>query len=322
MAAVETLGGPVAADDLGVTLMHEHVFVLTPELLHNYPEHWDEATRIQDAVEKLSAAQDRGIDTIVDPTVLGLGRDIPLVQRVAAQVTINIVVATGLYTYDRLPFAFRFRGPGTPFGGPEPLDQLFIRDLTEGIADTGVRAGILKCATDEEGVTPDVERVLRAVARAHLATGAPITTHTHAPSRRGIEQQRIFAEEGADLGRVVIGHSGDTTDLDYLEQLIDAGSYVGMDRFGVDVVPFEQRVDTVVQLCERGYADRVVLSHDAVCHADWFDMDLMAEVAPRWTFTHIPDDVLPALREHGVTETQIRSMLVENPRRILAGETA
>ena len=144
------------------------------------------------------------------------------------------------------------------------MTDMFIRDIEQGIADTGIKAAILKCATDEPGVTPGVERVLRAVAQAHRHTGVPISTHTHAGTRRGLEQQRIFAEEGVDLSRVVIGHSGDTTDVDYLEELIGNGSYIGMDRFGVDVyLPFEDRVDTVARMCERGHAEKMVLSHDA-----------------------------------------------------------
>src|SRR5262249_42115800 len=158
---------------------------------------------------------------------------------------IHIIVATGIYTYNDIPFYFHFRGPGTPLGGPEIMVDMFIRDIERGIGETGVQAGILKCATDTPGVTKGGERVLRAVAQAHRQTGVPISTHTHAVSKRGLDQQRIFREEGVDLTRVVIGHSGDTTDLDYLQELIASGSYLGMDRFGIDtILPFEQRVAT------------------------------------------------------------------------------
>ena len=201
--------------------------------------------------------------------------------------------------------------------GPEPMVEMFVRDITEGIAGTGVKAAILKCATDEPGLTPGVERVLRAVAVAHRATGVPISTHTHARTRRGLEQQRVFAEEGVDLGRVIIGHSGDTTDLDYLEELIAAGSYIGMDRFGLDnILGFEHRVDTVARMCERGHADKMVLAHDASCYIDWLPEAALPIVLPNWHFQHIHDDVLPALRERGVTEEQITTMLVDNPRAI------
>jgi phosphotriesterase-related protein len=301
--------------------MHEHLFGLSPEIQANWPnlpEAWDEERHVARAAAQLDEIKRMGIDTIVDLTVIGLGRWIPRIARVAAATELNIVVATGLYTYDELPHWFSYRGPGTPFDGAEPMVDMFVRDITEGIKDTNIKAGILKCATDRPGVTPGVERVLRAVAQAHLQTGAPISTHTDARLERGLEQQRIFREEGVDLSHVVIGHSGDTEDLDYLEKLMDAGSYIGMDRFGVDVyLPFEKRVATVAELCRRGRADQMVLSHDAACHMDWFDEELLKAGTPRWHYLHISHDVLPALREQGVTEDQIRTMMVDNPRKIL-----
>lgn len=317
---VQTVRGAVATADLGVTLMHEHVFVLSPEIIANYPEGWgDEAARERDAVEKLNALKAIGVDTIVDPTVIGLGRYIPRIQRVAEQTDLRIVVATGVYTYNDVPMYFHFSGPGTALNGPEPMVDMFVRDITEGIAGTGVRAGILKCATDVEGLTPGVDRVLRAVAQAHRATGVPITTHTHAHTRRGLEQQRVFAEEGVDLSRVIIGHSGDTTDLGYLEELVAAGSYLGMDRFGVDnILSFDDRVDTVARMCERGHAERMVLAHDASCYIDWLPEEALPVILPNWHYLHIHNDVLPALRARGVTEEQITTMLVDNPRRIFS----
>ncbi len=315
---VETVRGPISGEALGVTLMHEHVFVLSTEIMANYPEGWgDEQAREQAAVEKLNALKAAGVDTIVDPTVIGLGRYIPRIARVAAQTDLHIVAATGVYTYNDVPLYFHFTGPGTVLDGPEPMVDMFVRDITEGIAGTGVKAAILKCATDEPGVTPGVERVLRAVAKAHLATGVPITTHTHAHTRRGLEQQRIFAEEGVDLSRVIIGHSGDTTDLDYLEELIAAGSYLGMDRFGLDnILGFDDRVDTVARMCARGHAGRMVLAHDASCYIDWLPEAALPVVLPNWHYLHIHNDVLPALRKRGVTEEQITTMLVDNPRAV------
>jgi phosphotriesterase-related protein len=316
---VQTARGPIEAAGLGETLMHEHIFVLDREIDSNYPGVWNEEERIADAVQKLNDAAARGVGTIVDLTVLGLGRHVPLVARVAEMVEVNIVVATGLYTYSDVPMFFKFRGPGLLMGGPDLLTEFFIRDLTEGIAETGVKAGMLKCATDKPGVTPGVERVLRAVARAHVHTGAPISTHTDAATHRGLEQQSIFREEGVDLTRVVIGHCGDSTDLDYLRAIMDAGSFIGMDRFGLDLLlPFEERVATVAELCAQGYAEKMVLSHDASCFTHNFDIDKKQELLPNWVFTHLHDDVLPALRERGVTDLQIDQMLVQNPRAILA----
>ncbi|HEY2056827.1 MAG TPA: phosphotriesterase-related protein [Amycolatopsis sp.] len=317
---VDTVRGEVAPGALGKVLMHEHIFVLSPEFVANYPEHdgFDELVHVPEAIEKLRALKAAGIDTIVDPTVIGLGRYIPRVQKIAAEVDLNIVVATGLYTYNELPHYLSLRGPGTMLGGDDPMVAMFVGDLTDGIADTGVKAGVLKCATDEPGMTPGVERVLRAVAKAHRETGAPIMTHTHAGTRRGLEQQDVFESEGVDLARVLIGHSGDTTDLDYLTALADRGSLLGMDRFGIDsFLPFEDRVATVAALCERGYAGSMVLSQDASCYMDWLEAPVREAVLPNWHYLHITEDVLPALRARGVAESDLTKMLVDNPQRFL-----
>jgi phosphotriesterase-related protein len=317
---VQTVTGPVDTAALGQVLMHEHVFVLTPDVQQNYPEEWgSEDARVADAVAKLTALAATGVRTIVDPTVVGLGRYIPRIQRVAEQVDLNIVVATGCYTYKDVPFFFHHRGPaldaalGTSV--PDPMVDMFVGDLEQGIAGTGVRAAFLKCAIDAPGLTTGVERVMRAVARAHGRTGAPITVHTHPGTRQGLAVQRVFAEEGVDPRRVVLGHSGDTTDADHLSELADAGFLLGMDRFGINLdTTFEARADIVVEMCRRGYAESMVLSQDAACYIDWVDPAVMAMLTD-WRYTHIHEDVLPYLREHGVTDEQIDTMLVANPRR-------
>ncbi|QFG20549.1 phosphotriesterase [Actinomadura sp. WMMB 499] len=321
MAEVQTVRGPVETDALGRTFMHEHVFVLSTEHVENYGagDWWDEDEKADDAVRKLRQLVERGITTIADPTVWGLGRYIPRIARIAERVPeLNIIAATGIYTYNDLPFQFHHRGPGTLLGGPEPMIADFVRDLTQGIGDTGVRAAFLKCAVDRPGLTPGVERVLRAVAGAHRETGAPITVHTESSTFSGREVVRVLREEGADLSKVVIGHAGDSNDLDYLSELADTGAILGMDRFGLDVInSTADRVSTVVAMCERGYADRMVLSHDASCFIDWFgpDPELLRGMAPNWNYRHISDDVLPTLRARGVTGEQLDQMLVANPRR-------
>jgi phosphotriesterase-related protein len=316
---VETVRGPVALDDLGRVFMHEHVFVLNEEIRQNYAADWDEDQQVASAAAKLTALEQRGVATIADPTVTGLGRNIPRVQRVAARTAINIIVATGIYTYNDVPLYFRHRGPDSGTDGADPMTDLFVADLTEGIAGTGVKAAFLKCCIDEEGLTPGVERVMRAVARAHVITGAPVMVHTHPASQSGKVALRVLTEEGVDLSRVLLAHCGDTGDLDYLTGLADAGCLLGMDRFGLDILlPFEQRVNTVAALAARGYAGSMVLSHDASCHIDWFPAGLVPVLAPNWHFTHLLDDVLPALRERGVTGEQIGEMLVAGPRRYFA----
>ena len=116
----------------------------------------------------------------------------------------------------------------------------------------------------------------------------------------------------------MIGHSGDTEDLAYLEELIDNGSILGMDRFGIDgLLPTEKRVRVIADLCERGYADRMVLSHDASCYLDWIPGEIPPAYMPNWHYLHISKDVIPALKQAGVTDAQIETMLVDTPRRFL-----
>ncbi|MEV6139250.1 phosphotriesterase-related protein [Nocardia sp. NPDC051990] len=315
MTVIPTATGTVDSAELGRVLVHEHVFVLGEEFRQNYAD-WDEDARVDDAVEQLNKLKALGIDTILDPTVLGLGRYLPRIEKIAARTDLRIIVATGIYTYNDLPFQFHYTGPGLLFDRPEPMVEMFVKDLTQGIADTGVRAGFLKCAIEAPGLTPGVERVMRAVGQASAQTGAPITVHTNPHTRSGLVAQRVLAEEGADLSRVVIGHSGDTTDIDYLIELADAGSLLGMDRFGLNVLlPFEDRVNTIVELVRRGYLDKIVIAHDAACHIDWMDPVAKAQAVPQWNYRHISEDVIPALMAGGLTEDDIEAILVRNPRR-------
>jgi phosphotriesterase-related protein len=316
---VQTVRGPVDTADLGTTLMHEHIFVLTADVQQNYPEEWgSEDDRVADAVRRLTELAGRGVRTIVDPTVIGLGRYIPRIQRIAEQVDLNIVVATGCYTYDDVPFFFHHRGPALDPALPDPMVDLFVADIEEGITGTGVKAGLLKCAIDHQGMTRGVERVMRAVAAAHRRTGVPITVHTHPTSRTGLEVQRVLGDEGVDPRRVVLGHSGDTTDVDHLTELAEAGFVLGFDRFGINLATtFEARADTLVEMCRRGFAGQIVLSQDASCYIDWLAPGVM-DLLPQWHYTHLLDDVLPYVREHGVTEEQIETMLVTNPHEYFA----
>ena len=318
MAVVESVRGPVELGSLGQTLMHEHVFVLSTEHMQNYGnDWWDEEARVADAIAKLNALYAKGIHTIVDPTVWGLGRYIPRIQRIAAAMPVNIIVATGLYVYEELPQQYAYRGPGLLIDIPDPMVTDFSRDITEGIADTGVKAAFLKCCMETAEPTPGVERITRAIARTHLQTGAPITVHTSGPHQGGRAAVRIFTEEGVDLSKVMIGHAGDSNDLDYLTELADAGVLLGMDRFGLDLFnPGAERIKTIAALAARGYAASMVLSHDANCFIDYFGAahdEVRAAAVPNWHYEHISDDVLPALRDAGVSQAQIDTMLVENP---------
>ena len=315
MTDIQTVLGPVASEELGFTLMHEHVFTRYPDLRYEYQvdtELWIEA-----AVGKLIAIRQQGVRTIVDMTVLGIGRFVPDVRIVSERSGVAVVVATGLYAPIGLPNYF---GNRIRLGEKDVVYRFLVKEIEEGIADTGIRAGVLKIVTNEHGVNKEVEGIINDVARAHRRTGVPISTHTHAVSCGGDLQQRLLARAGVDLSRVLIGHCGDTTDLDYLTRLLVRGSLIGMDRFGIETMcTFSDRVRTVAELCQRGYASQIVLSHDTNCATDNFPADLRSRYSgwERWQLTHLVNDVLPALRELGVSDGEIEKMTVDNPRRIL-----
>ena len=147
--------------------------------------------------------------------------------------------------------------------------------------------------------------------------------HTSAAARTGRTAQEVFRREGVSPRALVLSHSGDTADVGYLTRLAESGSYLGMDRFGLDILlPHDERVRTVVELVARGFAERMVLAQDASCHIDWFPPGVRQAVVPNWKYTHIVDDVLPALRAAGVGEDDLDLMLVDNPRRILLHDHA
>ena len=244
MTTVETARGPVDTAQLGPTLMHEHVVTRSPGVQENWPHLWDRNAILDIAERKLADLYRRGIRSLVDLTTVDLGRDIDLIAAVARRSQVHIVVATGVWWMPQRYFSAH---------GVDAVAELFIRDITQGIATSGVKAAIIKCATDTAGVTPVIDNVLRASARAQKATGVPISTHTWAAGRTGEMQQAIFAQEGVDLRRVIIGHSGDSDDLGYLRGLMERGSTIGMDRFGLEnFLPTAKRVEVVAQALRRG----------------------------------------------------------------------
>ena len=317
MATVETLNGAVDTAQLGTVLMHEHVFNITAEIQMVHPgfNGWNPDVEIPKAQQTLRQVKEAGIDTLVELSPIGLGRSLGLIRRASEDSGLNLVLATGLYTYDVLPRPWHFVGPGTLLDGEEPLDELMRADLRDGIEGSGVKPGILKCAIDAAGLTDHVERVVRSVCRIHRETGTAICIHTSAPHERGRDALRILGEEEIDPKRVMLAHCGDSADLDYLEELAASGALLGMDRFGLDILlPFEQRVDTVAAMCARGHADKMILSQDASCFTDWFAPGLREQMSPNWHYLHVVNDVLPALRERGVSDAQIDQMMRENPR--------
>jgi phosphotriesterase-related protein len=253
MLVVETVRGPVQVTDLGRTLMHEHIFLLEPEALQNYGHafgeaYWDEEERVADAVAKLGAVREAGLRTIVDPTAPGIGRYIPRIQRINESVDLHIIVATGIYTFLGLPNFLAARET-------KDIARLFVRELETGIDDTGVRAGLLKCAVEHYGLAGDVPRILAAIAAASNETGAPVMVHTNAEHRTGLLALETLTDAGVPPGRIVIAHAGDSNDMEYLRAIADTGAWLGCDRFGIEHFnPMADRIATLTTLLGEGTA--------------------------------------------------------------------
>jgi phosphotriesterase-related protein len=311
MPYVDAITGRVDSKDLGFTLMHEHMFVLSWSMRQAFPDWIDRTMLIEHALVELQAVYDSGVRTIVDVTPINLGRDLSMLSEVAARSKVQIVGSGGLYWTEE-PWLDRWEA-----------DRLFdwlMKDL-DGMEGTGVKPGIIKCGTDRFGISPLNRKLLQVTAHLHRATGLPITTHTTVTNRSALDQLDLFAEEGVDMTRLVIGHCGDTEDMEMLEAILARGSFIGMDRFrAVHIFPTEKRVKVIAELCRRGYAGRMLLSHDTDSASDFGQYRRPApdkvKEAER-VYCYVPDVVVPALREAGVTEEQVRQMTVENPRRIL-----
>jgi len=312
MPTVETTGGPVDVDELGLTLIHEHFRATDEGGRFQFPHLYDEQADWDAALADANAVRGHGVQTVVEPSALFLHRDAEFSKRVADESGLNVVLATGIYTYDHLPqFLFNRDEDG--------IAAIFVHEIENGIQGTGIKPAFIKCAADEPGVTPNVEKVHRAAARAAKQTGLPIMAHSRPASGTGPEQMKIFVEEGVDPSTVQIAHTGDTADLDYIERLLETGCWIGMDRYGLDLfLPTAERNDTVLALLERGYAERMFLSQDFCSSIDWFPVEvqeyLKANEVPDWSMTFLFEKVIPELKERGMTDEQLDQMMVANPK--------
>ena len=314
---VQTVLGPVDAGTLGFVLPHEHICASSTGFLQAWPEFFGGREKfVALAVEKLKQAKAEGVGTIVDVTPIDVGRDIRLLEEVSRESGVHVVAATGHWISPSLSMSARTA---------DELARFFTLEIERGIEGTGIKPGIIKVATDREGVTAFVEKVLRAAARASKATGAPITTHTFAAERTGEKQADIFEQEGLNPARVCLGHSDDSGDLAYLIGLAKRGFTLGMDhltwgtRQGPGILTWQQRADTVKQLIDAGFARQIFLSND------WYFGISMAPTGVMDTLDKMNPDgmlfanrkVIPQLKQLGVSDQDIRTMTVDNPARFL-----
>ncbi len=316
MKQVQTVLGPVPIAQLGITLMHEHLVIGFPGWVFDPFARFDRVRVAGMLIERLRELKALGVSTFVDPCPIELGRNPELAAEVSEGSGLHIVCATGLYT-NRLGIPVYFRQRST-----EEIAEIFVRELTEGIGSSGIRAGLITCATGLNEITPHEEKCLRAAGRAHRATGAPILTLTESATM-GNEQLNILASEGVDFGQVVIGHSCCTANLEYHLSLLDRGAFVGFDRFGMErPFPDRLRIASLAGLLAIGYTRQIILGNSAVGCFLGRPLHRTPESQQgleRWNYAHLFKDVLPQLRDIGISEGQIRTMLEDNPQRLFGG---
>jgi phosphotriesterase-related protein len=317
MPSVETVQGAVDADELGLVLVHEHLRFRDEAVAVEWPSRYDEQLELDAALLAANAAKAHGVQTIVEPTAMFGGRDVGFMKQVADQTGVRVVACTGIYSYDHLPHYFQNRDV-------DVMADHFVEDIERGIQGTEIKAAFLKCAADAAGVTENVEKIHRAVARASVQTGAPIMAHSMPAVGTGPRQVEIFLEEGVDPARVQIAHCGDSEDVGYIEGLLSSGVYVGLDRYGLEMyLPIDKRNATAAELLRRGHAQRLMISQDFCASIDWFPPEA-AEVFEssgairNWSMTLVFEEVVPALRELGVMDDAVfHTIFAENPRRWL-----
>ena len=317
MATVNTVLGRVDTADLGFTLSHEHVCMGASGIRQAYPDFGDLQAALDEGAAELRKAFDEGVRTVIDLTTIDQGRDVQAVAEASQRSGVHIIAATGNHL--NIPFVLAS-------ATTEMVADLYVREIEEGIEGTGIKAGIIKVASDRGGVKPREEVVLRAAAQACNRTGIRISTHTWSPDRVGDQQVRILEEEGVDLDRVYIGHSNDDTDMDYRLGLLGKGVWLGLDRFPGEspgTPSWEQRTELIVQLIQAGYAGRIMLGHDHVPPAHWLNPEEQEErrqLNPD-TYSFISRKVLPRLKELGATDADIDQIMVQNPRRFFEGDS-
>jgi phosphotriesterase-related protein len=317
MPSVETVQGAVDADELGLVLVHEHLRFRDEAVAAEWPSRYDEQLELDAALLATNAAKGHGVRTIVEPTAMFGGRDVRFMKQVADQTGVRVVACTGIYSYDHLPHYFANRDV-------DVMADHFVEDIERGIQGTDIKAGFLKCAADAAGVTDNVEKIHRAVARASVQTGAPIMAHSMPAVGTGPRQVEIFLEEGVDPARIQIAHCGDSEDVGYIEGLLSSGVYVGLDRYGLEMyLPIDKRNATAAELLRRGHAERLMISQDFCASIDWFppeaaDVFESSGAIRNWSMTLVFEEVVPALRELGVMDDAVfHTIFAENPRRWL-----
>jgi phosphotriesterase-related protein len=310
---VRTLTGDVSPESLGRTLIHEHLCVDWGEMLGR-PKvlDFDYDTMVDRMVAKLETLHQAGIGAMVECTPVGCGRYLDLFKDVAKRSPVKIVGSTGFFTEVWCPIH-----PVARAMDVDALTDLFVREIREGMGDTLIKAGMIKCATGEGRISAKEEQILRAAARAHRGTGCPIITHT--TNGMGLEQLDIFESEGVPPQEVIVSHIGfEPNPLEYSERMLQRGANISFDRIGMhQFYPDEHWIAIVGNALRKGYGHQVMLSHDAAVFVHGLDVASGKNVFD--DYTYVPRVFVPRLQqEAGVTGEQVSTMLERNPQRVLA----
>lgn len=316
MGIIRTVLGDVSPQELKVLLPHEHSIVAYPGADWDHAATCDREKLLREISEELKdASQLYGIGGLVDATPVDRGRDVEFLAELSRRSGLHIVACTGLYKEGQgIPYYWQLRDI-------DELEEFFLREITEGVMDTGVRCGAIKIATGEDRITPAEERVLRAVARVQRRLGVAITTHTDAEgwavANVGTKQLDIFEEEGADLSRCIIGHASSCSNLGYLVETLGRGASLGFDTIGMNwAFPDEIIVGLVVALVNMGYANQILLSVDRVpFYKERSSKDPKGDPVD---FGFLHREFIPRLFKSGVAEESVIQMTRDNPQRIFA----
>jgi phosphotriesterase-related protein len=322
---VETVTGPISVDQIGKTLIHEHFVFGYPGFQGDITlGAFNEAEALEVAVGAARQMMSYGIQTVVDPTPNECGRNPLFLKKVSEATGLQIICATGYYYEgEGAPPYFKLRqGLGT---AEEEIYEMFMKEITDGIAGTGIKPGIIKLGSSKDEITEYEKMFFRAAAKVQKETGIVILTHTQ-EGTMGPEQAQMLIELGAEPSKIIIGHMCGNTDPSYHKKVLDQGVRIGFDRFGVQVLvgaPFDhQREATLLSLLDEGYENQILLSHDSIIV--WLGRppvmnEQVAEIMGNWHPAHIFENVLPSLRKNGITESQIDKMIGTNAKALFAG---
>ncbi len=278
---------------------HEHLTIDLSGVKGDADCRMDDRALALAELKRLAAA---GVSAIVDQTGRGMGRNTPYTQALAHEAGLRVVHATGYYKEPFLPaecYAMSCRD----------MADLFVRELTGGIEDTGIKAGLIgEIGTGKGEIAPIERQIFEAASIAHAETGAPICTHTTLGTL-GLEQVALFRAYEVDLSKVVLSHIDLSGDVGYMLRLLDTGVNIAFDTVGKNnYQPDEGRMEWLTALCERGYAPQIVMSMDLTRISNVKELG----------YDYLLTSFVPALLARGFRQEWLDTLLCANPSRIYA----